>query len=124
MKPYTGLEGMTDTELVAMIERSDDPLPHELLRRATDVAQDIEDYKATIETLQGEVEEAKESSGVGELETKLQLAEDRAADFERKAKKFEGKFKELEILMAERDVEWARKVSTLEKRIKDAPATW
>lgn len=124
MKPYTGLESYTDDELVAMIERSDDPLAHELLRRATDVARDIEDYKATIAALEVDLEEAKEKSGLTELEEKLGETRRDLKAAERKATKLEVTNTRMQANF-NRVVEAAkRRIALLKKQIADAPATW
>ena len=124
MKPYTGLESLTDTELVAMIERSDDPLPHELLRRATDVAQEIEDCKATIETLQGELEEARERAGLAALEEKLGEAKRDLKDAKRQAAKLEATNVRMQANFNRVVAVAKQRIASLKRQIADAPATW
>ena len=121
---YTGLESYTDAELVAMIERQGNPLAHELLRRSADAAEDIEYYKRQIDDLQEELERAEEASGIGELKTKLQLADDRANDFERKAQKFERDNKRMQDNFNKFKVAYEARIAKLESQIADAPATW
>lgn len=121
---YTGLESYTDGELIVMIEQSDDPMAHEMLRRSIDVANDIEDYKATIDTLQTELEEAEELTGIAELKTKLRLAEDRANDFERKATKLEGENRRMQENFNKFKAAFDKRVASLERQIADTPATW
>lgn len=121
---YTGLENYTDGELIAMIERSGDAMAHELVRRSADVAAEIEDYKATIDNLQTELEEAEERTGIAELKTKLQVAEDRATDFERKAKKLEGENRRMQENFNKFKAAFDKRVASLEAQIADAPATW
>lgn len=119
---YTGLESLTDTELVAMIERQDDPLPHELLRRATDTAQEIEDFKATIESLEVDLEEAK--AGVAALEEKLGETRRDLKDARCNAKKLEEANERIQANFNKLKSAYDAKIARLERQIADAPATW
>lgn len=121
---YTGLESYTDAELVAMIERSGDPMAHELIRRSADVAAEIEDYKANLGAFLDALEEAEERTDIAELKTKLQVAEDRATDFERKAKKLEGENRRMQENFNKFKAAFDKRVASLEAQIADAPATW
>lgn len=121
---YTGFENRTDDELISLIDRSDNLLACEILRRAIANAEEIEDLQHAAKLLREELADAREAVGIEQLETRARLAENRATDFERKAQKLERRLNEVMEATARRDVEWSNKVTALEKRINDAPATW
>lgn len=121
---YTGLESYTDGELIDMIERQDDPLPHELLRRATDVAKDIEDYKATIESLEVDLEEAREKSGIAALEEKLGETRRDLSAAKNEAKRLSATNQRMQDNFNKFKAVYDRRIADLQRQIADAPATW
>lgn len=124
MKPYTGLENCTDTELVAMTERSDDPLSHELLRRAVDIAEEIEEYKATIKILEIDLEEAKEKTGFTELEEMLGQTRRDLRSAKHEVKKLAAENVLIQKNFNKLKEAYDRRIASLQRQIADAPATW
>lgn len=117
MKAYTGLESLTDSELIDRIEWSDDPLPHELLRRATDAARDIEDYKATIENLKRQLDESKHEEIVAALQKQ-------SSEFARQARKHQARNVKMQANFNKFKAASDLAIAKLKKQIADAPATW
>ena len=121
---YTGLESYTDAELVAMIERQDNPLAHELLRRSADAAKEIEDYKATITSLEVDLEEAKERTGLAALEEKLGETRRDLKDAQRKATKLEATNTRMQANFNRVVAVAKQRIVSLRQQITDRPATW
>jgi predicted RNase H-like nuclease (RuvC/YqgF family) len=121
---YTGLESYTDAELIAMIERQDNPLAHELLRRSADVAKEIEDYKATITSLEVDLEEARERTGLAALEEKLGETRRDLKDAQRKATKLEATNTRMQANFNRVVAVAKQRIASLKRQIADAPATW
>lgn len=121
---YTGLESYTDAELIAMIERQDNPLAHELLRRSADVAEEIEDYKATITSLEVDLEEARERTGLAALEEELGETRRYLKDAQRKATKLEATNTRMQANFNRVVAVAKQRIASLKRQIADAPATW
>ena len=124
MKPYTGLEGMTDAELVAMIERSDDPLAHELLRRQVDAAKEIEYHQEVIADLREKLEEAEERTGLVALKKKLGETRRDLEDAQRKATKLEATNTRMQANFNRVVAVAKQRIASLRQQVADRPATW
>lgn len=121
---YTGLESYTDAELIAMIERQDNPLAHELLRRGSDCAKELEDYKATVEALEVDLEEAREKSGMAALEEKLGETQRDLKGAKKEVDALAALNKRIQDNFDKLKAAYEARIAKLERQIADAPATW
>lgn len=121
---YTGLESYTDAELVAMIERQDNPLAHELLRRQVDAAKEIEYRQEVIADLREKLEEAEDRTDLAALEEKLGKTRRDLRDAQRKVTKLEATNTRMQTNFNRVVAVAKQRIASLEAQIADAPATW
>ena len=88
------------------------------------MAKEIEDHKATITSLEVDLEEAKERTGLAALEEKLGKAKRDLKDAQRKATKLEATNTRMQANFNRVVAVAKQRIASLKRQIADAPATW